>query len=164
MLRSAIIAALLTVVLQVAGVVWFGLQNGARVEIGLLWKIIPYLRVITTDVSVFNDVIKWSTLLTAIGVVAFAVLAFVRQQRLQVQMGRAFGFLDLALLGFLHLWGERLNPGAVPSARLMLYILILGMAGFLLSTFLVADSYRSWQEATAPADPVDAAKPGMATP
>lgn len=146
LLRSALLAALLAVVLQVFGVVWFGLQNGARVEIGLFW-ILPYLRVITTDVFVFNTIVKWSTVLTALGVTVFAVAAFVRGRRLQVQMGRSFGFLDLALLGFLHLWGERLNPGAAPTTRLMVYVLILGLVGFVLATFLVADSYREWQVA-----------------
>lgn len=139
--RGAVAAALVALAAQVVGVVWFGLQAGAEIEIDRFW-FLPYLKVITTSVSVFNSIIKWSTLATALAVTVFAVAPFLRRKRLQTQMGRGFGFLDLALLSGLHLWGERINPGATLPTRLMLYVFVFGLVGFVLVTFLVVDTYR----------------------
>lgn len=141
LLRGSIAAALVTLVSQVAGVVWFGLQAGARVEVDR-FLVFPYLRVITTNVQTFDSIIKWSTLFTALAVTVFAVGAFVRRKRLQTQMGRGFGYLDLALLAALHLWGERISPGSTLPTRLMVYVLAFGLIGHFLTTFLVVDSFR----------------------
>ncbi len=136
MFWSSVQAALLTVVAEFAFTFYLALQWGIRVELRLWGNVLPYMAM-STDRPTFEDVIRVSSLLTAAVLAAFSIIALVRRRRLQVQAGRAFGWIDMALIGVVNLSRAWWFDISLQPARWMYALVLVGLVGFVVTGTLV---------------------------
>lgn len=141
--KAAAKASLFAFVVQVGLSVYFAYQHGANVSFHLWRNILPYLRIETTDVAAFVSIVKWSSWCTAFAIVVFALVPFIKKARLQVQMGRSFGFISVSFIGVMQLVGWFLLEGQLRPEPWVYYMVWFGIVAFIFAAWFVYDEYRS---------------------
>ncbi len=141
MFWSSVQAALLTVVAEFFFTIYIALQRGIAVELRLWKNVLPFLAM-ETQRPMFESIIRWSSIATAITLIIFSVMAFVRPQRLQVQAGRAFAWLNIALIGALNLSRSWWFEVSLEPAQWMYGMVLVGLVGLAVSLTLVNIDFR----------------------
>lgn len=136
MFVSSVQAAVITVLGQFGFTLYLALQWGLRVELRLWKGFLPFLA-INANRGQYDDAIRLSSIFTALVLAAFCTMAMFRGRRLQVQAGRAFGWIDVALIGMLNLSRAWWFDNALQPQRWMYVLVLLGIVGFAVSAMLV---------------------------
>ena len=145
MFWSSLQAALLTVVAQFVFTIYIALQRGIGVELRLWNNVLPFMAM-QTQRPVFESITRWASIATAITLAVFAIAAFVTRRRLQVQAGRSFAWLDIALIGGLGLSRAWWFDAAQQPARWMYAMVLIGLVGLAVSLTLVAIDYHDRED------------------
>ncbi len=154
MFWSSAQAAILTLVVQFCAPIFLSLQMGIPSELRLWKRILPYFA-LRTDFETFQRIVMWSALITATCLAIFSFASFVTKRRLQVQAGRMFGWLDIALLGGIQLINIYLLDSLNEARQWMWALSIIGIVGFTVGMYIVWVEYadrRDKEEAFPPDD------------
>ncbi len=146
MFWASVQAALLTVVGEFVFTIYIALQRGVPIEIRLWKNVLPFLAM-ETQRSFFESIIRWASIATGITLAIFAIMAFVRHRRLQVQAGRSFAWLDIALIGGVNLSRAWWFDSALAPARWMYAMVLIGLVGLAVSATLIYIDYRDRETA-----------------
>ncbi len=138
LLRSAAFTALAAFAANTFVLIFLALQNGATIGFDRV-LIFPLMRIYTADASLVLSIYRWSLIATVVTVAILVVAAFVRRTSTQTQMGRSFGFLDVAGIGAFNLVSGLFGTESILLHRLMVYMLIGGLLGFAVSFWLASD-------------------------
>ncbi len=131
--------ALLSLVSQFAVSISLALQWNVPVESRRWGGIFPYL-VFRANRIQFEEIMYWSMLLSAIFLAIFSLSGFLTGQRLQVQAGRQFAWVDIFLIGLVVLLRYYLTGFDIGAVNLAWGLMAVGLIGFVVGSRVVHGS------------------------
>lgn len=129
MFWSSVQAALLAVVSQILTSVYFAMQYGAALELRVWRNVLPYMAM-GVEPDRFRMIVMLSSITSAVILACFSLWAFVWRHRLQVQAGRLFAWINLALIGILNLVRVHFFDDFAQAERWMWALPVIGIVGF----------------------------------
>ena len=132
---------LVAVAAQLGLAVIYGRLAAADVTVHAYKGVLPYLRITTSNAAQFATIVRWSAFASCAVIFTYAALAMLRGQRLQVQMGRSFGYLDIALIGAVNVLSGWFLERSLDPQRWMYSLIPIGLVTFATCAWLIYDEY-----------------------
>lgn len=149
MFFSSLQAGLLSVLVQILSSIYFALQYGASIELRMWFKVIPLIAMGVAS-ETFSLIVMWSAIVTAVCLAAFSTMAFVRRRRLQVQAGRLFAWLNMALIGGINLVRVYFFEDFARPEAWMFALVLIGLVAFAVGSYLIWVDFDDRRQAETP--------------
>ncbi len=141
MLQASAGAAFLAVFSQFAATLYFSLQLGLSPNFSIWKNVLPYFTIVA-DQGDYNAVLFRSAIVSALVLIAFSVTAFITRRRLQILAGRAFAWINVGLIGVMHVARVTWLDQFASVETWMLALILVGLVGFAVCIGLVWVDYE----------------------